>query len=136
MQKISSPRDCVSPLIKHADRREVFGVITLNGNNEIMAVKVLFQGTVNLCPVLPREIFRYAIMKDAVNIIVFHNHPSGNPEPSEKDFRITEQLIEGSKILEVQLLDHIIITKTSYYSFLEHGQLFQLDDKNSKVASN
>ena len=80
-------------------------------------------GTVNYSLVHPREIFKEAYLLGASAIICVHNHPGGNPLPSKQDFEITNNLIEASKILGVKFLDHIIICKSNYYSFLENNDI-------------
>lgn len=80
---------------------------------------MISKGSVNYAYVSPRDIFRYAIDYDAVMIILLHNHPSGDPSPSEDDIRVTHRLEKGAGILELQLVDHIIIGDKSYFSFKE-----------------
>lgn len=84
---------------------------------------VISKGSVNFAYVSPREIFRHAFDYDAVLFIILHNHPSGDPTPSEDDMRITYRIQKGAEILELQLIDHIIIGDNRYYSFNEHNQL-------------
>ena len=80
-------------------------------------------GTLNKSVVHPREIFKEAYLLGASAIICIHNHPSGNPIPSKEDFNITDNLIEVSKILGIKFLDHVIISRNSYYSFLENNDI-------------
>ena len=84
---------------------------------------VISKGSVNFAYVSPREIFRHAFAYDAVMFILLHNHPSGDPTPSEDDMRITYRINKGAQILELQLIDHIIIGDNQYYSFKEHEQI-------------
>ena len=84
---------------------------------------VISKGSVNFAYVSPREIFRYAFEYDAVMFVILHNHPSGDPTPSEDDRRITYRIGKGAQILELQLIDHIIIGDNQYYSFQEQEQL-------------
>ena len=84
---------------------------------------VISKGSVNFAYVSPREIFRYAFEYDAVMFILLHNHPSGDPEPSEDDKRITYRIEKGARILELQLVDHIIIGDNRYFSFNEENLL-------------
>lgn len=81
---------------------------------------VISKGSVNYAYVSPRDIFRYAFDYEAVMIILLHNHPSGDPTPSEDDIRITKRIEKGAQILELQLVDHIIIGDNRYYSFKEN----------------
>lgn len=84
---------------------------------------VVSKGNVNYAYVSPREIFRYAFDYEAVMIILLHNHPSGDPAPSEDDIRITKRIEKGAQILQLELVDHIIIGDNKYYSFKENELL-------------
>lgn len=122
--KISFPPD-VYPLIRHiADRRqEHFLCISLNGANEVIAVRTVSVGLVNRALVHPREVFADPITDRASAIIVAHNHPSGNLMPSQDDLAITRQLKEAGHTLGIKLLDHLIFNHEGYHSMLELGQL-------------
>lgn len=122
--KISTPAD-VLPLIRHfSDRKqEHFLSITINGVNEVLNVRVVSIGLVDRSPVHPREVFADVLADRASGIIVAHNHPAGSLEPSLADADSTHQLKQAGKILGIQLLDHIIFNRSSYYSFLESGRL-------------
>jgi DNA repair protein RadC len=122
--KITTPSD-VLPLIRHfADRRqEHFLSITINGANEVLNVRVVSIGLVDRSPVHPREVFADALADRASGIVVAHNHPAGNLEPSEHDLDITHQLRKAGEIMGIELLDHIVFNRNSYYSFLESGKL-------------
>ena len=100
--------------------KEFFVVLGLNSRNAVIYREIVSIGTLNSCLISPREIFKKAIMMSANNIIIAHNHPSGNEQPSEEDKNITTKLIQGGKLLDIALLDHIIITPKSNYSFNEH----------------
>lgn len=103
--------------------QEYFYAIYLDSGKKVIGDKLLFIGTVNYSLVHPREIFKEAYLLGASAIICIHNHPGGNPLPSKQDYDITKNLIEASKILGVKFLDHIIITKKNYYSFLENDDI-------------
>jgi len=105
------------------EMQEKFFVLFLNSKNYVLGRKVLFIGTANQSLVHPRDIFREAILQNAVKIICVHNHPSGNPAPSQADTFFTEQLCASGKLIGIPLLDHIILGKDHYYSFLEHGKV-------------
>jgi DNA repair protein RadC len=122
---IQHPKDVI-PYIKHFSitSREHFICITLNGAHEIIQIRVISVGTVNRTMIHPREIFTEALVEHAAAIIVCHNHPSGNCEPSPDDIKTTGTLIKAADILGVPLLDHIIINKQTYFSFLENKILF------------
>jgi DNA repair protein RadC len=90
--------------------REQFICLYLNARNQVIAHHVASVGTVNACLVHPREVFKVAILKNACAIIVAHNHPSGETEPTEKDIEMTKRLKDTGEILGVELVDHIIVT--------------------------
>ncbi len=122
--KIAFPPDAY-PLIRHiADRtQEHFLCISLNGANEVIAVRTVSVGLVNRALVHPREVFADPITDRASAVIVAHNHPSGNLNPSQDDLNVTAQLKAAGNTLGIKLLDHIIFNLESYYSLMEHGQL-------------
>lgn len=123
--RISHPSDVV-PFVANFSlkKKEYFLGITLNGNHEIIQIHVLSVGTVTSSVVYPREVFGVAMNENAAAIILCHNHPSGNLEPSEQDIETTDKLLKASEIIGIPILDHIIINSMNYYSFLEHGLLF------------
>lgn len=99
--------------------REHFYIIVLNSRN--WSVAEVSVGSLNASIVHPREVFAEAIKNKAASVIFVHNHPSGDPEPSEDDLTITKRLIEAGKILGIEVVDHIIITKNGFLSFKEKG---------------
>lgn len=104
-------------------KQEHFYCIYLDNGKKIINEKLLFIGTINYSLVHPREVFKEAYLLGASAIICIHNHPSGNPIPSRQDYEITNNLIEVGKILGVKVVDHIIICKNNYYSFLENDDI-------------
>ncbi len=122
--KIKFPAD-VMPLIQHyADRKqEHFLCISINGANEIMNVRVVSIGLVNKSHVHPREVFADVISERASAVIVAHNHPHGDLQPSSEDLQITRQLKDAAQILGLSLLDHIIFNSRGFYSLAEHDEL-------------
>jgi DNA repair protein RadC len=96
--------------------KENFFVISFDVRNRILGMDKISKGTLSASLVHPRETFESAIRKHAAQIIVAHNHPSGDPEPSEDDIRITKRLYEAGKIMGIELMDHIVITKEKYCS--------------------
>ena len=104
-------------------KQEYFYTVYLDNGKKIIGDKLLFIGTVNYSLVHPREIFKEAYLLGASAIICVHNHPGGNVLPSKQDLDITNNLIEVSKILGVKFLDHIIISKNNYYSFVENNDI-------------
>jgi DNA repair protein RadC len=97
-------------------KKEQFRGLYLNSRNKLIHDEVISLGTLTTNLVHPREVFQPAIQCTAAAIILAHNHPSGDPEPSEDDIKITQQLIEASKIINIEILDHIIIGKNKYLS--------------------
>jgi DNA repair protein RadC len=104
-------------------KQEYFITITLDGAHNLIQKRVVFIGTLNQTLIHPREIFADALTDRAADIILVHNHPSGSLEPSREDLDITRQLEDAGKILGVNILDHIIISKSGYYSFQENNKL-------------
>lgn len=100
---------------------EEFKVLFLNSNNEVLGIETLFQGTIDKSAIYPRKILERVLFYNARSIIFSHNHPSGNIKPSSKDVEITKMMKEFFKMVDVSILDHIIIAKDSYFSFLEEG---------------
>ncbi len=101
--------------------KEHFKLIILNTRNKIIAITNVSTGTLSASLVHPREVFRDAIRYSASSVVLVHNHPSGDPEPSEEDLRITRRLIDAGKIIGIDVLDHIIIGKNPFSSFKEKG---------------
>jgi DNA repair protein RadC len=101
-------------------KKEHFVVLCLDSKNNIIKDSRISVGTLNEAIVHPREVFKEAIRESANSIILVHNHPSGNCEPSTHDKEITKSLIEAGKILRISVLDHVIIGRNEYYSFKEN----------------
>ena len=102
-------------------KKEIFKVIYLNSQNQIIDTVDLSKGTVNSSAVSPREVIEGAIRNNAVSIIFVHNHPSGNPQPSDSDRSLTRELVCAGRIMRLRILDHIIIGDNKYYSFAGEG---------------
>ncbi len=120
--QITSPNDIYTEVRHFASReQEHLIVVLLNGAHEVIGTEVATIGLVNRTLVHPREVFSSAIEKRATAICIAHNHPSGNIMPSEEDKEVTKRLKSSSVILGIKLLDHIIFSQDSYYSFLEHS---------------
>ena len=102
---------------------EIFCVMFLNTQNQLIDFKKMFTGTIDGASVYPREIVREALLLNAKSIIVAHNHPSGILEPSNADKRITRRIIEACNVLDINLLDHILVSKLGAMSFAERGLL-------------
>jgi DNA repair protein RadC len=99
--------------------KEHFKLILLNARNKIIGISTISIGSLNASIVHPREVFKDAIMHGAYSVVLAHNHPSGDSEPSEDDLMITKRLVEAGKILDIKVTDHIIITKNGYFGFKE-----------------
>lgn len=103
--------------------REVFMVLFLDNQHRLIKKEEMFLGTINCAPVHPREIVKSALYCNSAAIILAHNHPSGNAKPSNADRQITTKIKQACELIEVQLLDHFIIGKGDYFSFLAHDWL-------------
>ncbi|EMZ5447930.1 DNA repair protein RadC [Providencia stuartii] len=101
--------------------REVFTVLFLNNQHQIISYEELFRGTINRVEVHPREIIRFAMKMNASAIILAHNHPSGNPEPSDADRQVTFRIKEACTLMGIKLLDHFVVGHKNRVSFLERG---------------
>jgi DNA repair protein RadC len=119
---ITEPKH-VLPLLTDivSKQQEYFICISLNGANELIEKRLITVGLLNNCQVHPREVFADVITDRAASVIFAHNHPSGELNPSRSDLQIQEQLAQAGKILGINIIDHIIISKKGYYSFQENG---------------
>lgn len=124
--KITSPSLFVDYLkLQFSDHdREHFCVLFLNNQNRIIATEILFSGSLSHVEVHPRVIARKALLHNASKVLLAHNHPSGELTPSRADKLVTERIVNCISMLDMQVLDHIIISPADgYYSFTEHGLL-------------
>ena len=103
--------------------RETFVVLFLNRRNALLATEILFEGTLTQAVIFPREIVKYALLKNAAAIICGHNHPSGEVKPSDDDQAITRKIKQACQLVDIQLLDHLIIAGTEFFSFADKGIL-------------
>lgn len=120
-KKITSPADVAEifiPLLRD-EVKEQFLVVCLSSANKIIRYEKISIGNLNSSVVHPREIFKAAIENNSASIILIHNHPSENPEPSSEDISITKKLVEAGKIMDIPIFDHIIIAGNTYTSFVE-----------------
>jgi DNA repair protein RadC len=122
---VRSPGDVVQTFrfMFHQLVHERFVCLWLNTANRVMGLTVVSEGTLNASLVAPREVFRDAIVAASASVIVMHNHPSGNPEPSQEDIAITKQLVESGKVIGIPVYDHIIMAEDGFTSFAERGLL-------------
>jgi DNA repair protein RadC len=105
------------------ETKEYFITLHLNGKNQISCVDVVSIGSLNQSIVHPREVFKTALLSSAAAIILVHQHPTGDPAPSSEDIAITRRLKEAGDIIGIKILDHCIIGKDDYISFVERGLL-------------
>jgi DNA repair protein RadC len=104
--------------------QEQLRILVLNTKNQVIAAPTISSGTVNQSQVRPAEVFRPAIRANATAIIVVHNHPSGDPTPSRDDVRVTADLVEAGRLLDIEVLDHIVIGQGRHASLKERGEGF------------
>ena len=119
---LSCPQDVAEflmPRLRYAVK-EQFIVILLNGKNKVVGTEVISEGSLSSSVVHPREVYASALLHHAAAIMVAHNHPSGDPKPSDEDREITSLLAQSGKVLGIPLVDHIVIGDGTYYSFLEN----------------
>ncbi len=102
-------------------RKEVFKVLLLSRSNRLIKEVFISEGTLDASIVHPRDVFKEALLEPAAGVILIHNHPSGNPSPSEEDLRITKQLVEAGRLLGIKVYDHIILAGESYRSLADEG---------------
>jgi len=116
-------------------KKEVFKVIYLNSQNQIIDTTDLFEGTISSSSISPREVIEGAIKHNAVSLIFIHNHPSGNPEPSKSDKELTRDLVYAGSVMQIRVLDHIIIGNDRYFSFAGEGLIeeYELNFLNLKM---
>ena len=120
-KKVTSPQDVADifiPLLRD-EIKEKFLLVCLNSANKIITYEVVSVGSLNSSVVHPREGFKAALDHNSASIILLHNHPSGNPEPSNEDIAITKKIVESGKILDIPVFDHIIIAGNVFTSFVE-----------------
>jgi DNA repair protein RadC len=104
-------------------KREVFRVALLDAQNGLVRDIVISEGTLSASLVHPREVFKPAILESAASVILLHNHPSGDPTPSREDIRLTRQLVECARLLDLRLHDHVVIGRGRFVSLAERGMI-------------
>jgi DNA repair protein RadC len=102
-------------------KREVFRVALLDAQNGLVRDVVISEGTLSASLVHPREVFKPAILESAASVILLHNHPSGDPTPSREDIRLTRQLVECARLLDLRVHDHVVIGRGRFISLAERG---------------
>ncbi len=119
---LNHPREVASYLIEDMKdlRQEWFRILLLNNRKQVLGYETVSVGTLNASLVHPRDVFEKAIRKNASTIILVHNHPSGNPSPSDEDRALTKRLTEAGALMGIEVIDHVIVGNGNYYSFKEH----------------
>ena len=124
-RRIGSPEDAYRAVTTitnvQEEAQEVFGILILNTKNKIVAVHEVSRGILNSSMVHPREVFKPAVLHNAAAIICFHNHPSGDTEPSKADIETTNRLVKAGKIMGIEIFDHLVIGDDRYVSLRERG---------------
>jgi len=123
--KITSSQDAYNCLFSEMEdlNYEVFKILLLNRNNRVTRIETISTGGVAGTVVDPKVIFKKALDEQASSIILSHNHPSGNLKPSQQDIQVTKKLVSAGKSLEINILDHLIISENGYFSFLDEGMM-------------
>jgi DNA repair protein RadC len=121
---ITHSRDIAEILKDYSTKnQEHFITVTLDGANTVIKTRVVFIGTLNRSLVHPREVFAPAFADRAASIVIAHNHPSGNKQPSLEDIEMTQKLMKAGEILGIDIIDHVILTKNGHYSFHGNGKI-------------
>ena len=123
--RISNPREAATLLIGILDSEavEVFGLLCLTTTHRILCYHELARGTLDTVAVSPREIFKVALLSNSACVVVAHNHPSGDPAPSQNDRELTRRLTAAGAVMGMDVGDHVIVGHGTYYSFKESGLL-------------
>ncbi len=117
LNKVLSPIDIYEYTKEYKDQlQENFILLSLNTKNEILSKKVIFKGSLNMVSIHPREIMKEAILNSANQIVIVHNHPSGNLDASKEDIEVTKRLVLASRLIGIELIDHVIISNQGYNS--------------------
>ena len=120
MTEPQASKDYLALKLSHLEH-EVFSIIFLSNNHKIIAYEELFRGTIDAASVYPREVVKRALQLNAAALILAHNHPSGEPNPSQSDIQITQKLQQALNMVDIRILDHIIIGGEEPVSFAELG---------------
>ena len=123
--RYQTPRQLAGYLLPQygAAQVEQFGVVMLDTKHRVIRIKLLSIGGLDTAIVQPREVFREATLASASAIVLFHNHPSGDPTPSDDDLALTARLVRAGDIMGIDVLDHLILCEQRYYSLVEAGSL-------------
>ena len=123
--QLRTPRDAAAYLLPAFGSRPVeqFGVVLLDTKHRVLRTTVVAVGTLNATVVQPRDVFREAMLGSAAAVVVFHNHPSGDPAPSPDDVALTRRLAAAGTLIGVEVIDHLILGDARYYSLKERGEI-------------
>ena len=121
--QIRSPRDVADMLMMEMGllQQEVMRTVLLNTKNHVVASPVIYQGSANTAVLRVGELFREAVKHNAVSLILVHNHPSGDPTPSPEDVAVTREVVQAGKLLDIDVLDHLVIGRQRFVSLKERG---------------
>jgi DNA repair protein RadC len=122
---LRTPRDAATYLLPAFGSRPVeqFGVVLLDSKHRVLRTTIVAVGTLNTTVVEPRDVFREAMLGAAAALVVFHNHPSGDPSPSPDDVELTRRLVAAGQVMGIDLVDHIVLGDVRYWSFREMGRI-------------
>jgi DNA repair protein RadC len=123
--RFNAPDDLARFLVPQFGWRPIehFGALLLDGRNRLLRTAVVSVGTLDASVIHPRDIFREAALEVAAAVVLFHNHPSGDPTPSPEDVLITQRMVHAGVVMGIEVLDHLVLAETSYFSFRENRQL-------------
>ena len=105
--------------------QESLRVLRLSTRNQVMGIHEAYKGNVNSAIVRAAEVFRDAVRENCLSIIIVHNHPSGDPTPSSDDVQVTKQMVEAGRLLDIEVLDHVVVAQGGYVSLKERGLGFK-----------
>lgn len=133
---IRAPSDIIEVMSEELQKydRELFCILNLRSKGQVINMNVVSMGSLNAAIAHPREVFKSAILSNAASILLIHNHPSGNCEPSEEDIAVTKRMIECGDLLGIEVLDHIVIGEQEHYSLRENTFLFPREKQSVLVA--
>lgn len=120
--QVNSPNAAALLMSRYgSEAQEHLAILCLDSRNRVIAIETVYKGTVNTITVRPAEIFQAAIRRGAVGIILCHNHPSGDPTPSPEDVQLTRSLVQAGKLMDVEVLDHLVVGRSRFVSLKERS---------------
>lgn len=129
--RVESPNKAADMFAEDAQRRatESLWVMTVDGRNGLMGIEQVYSGTATGTSVRVAELFRYAIAVGGVGIVLVHNHPSGDHEPSEEDIKLTQEVLRAAKVMDIEVLDHLVIGTDGFSSIRAQNQSIWMGDE-------